>query len=63
MIKFRLKAHEFLKKIDETGSLLKAAKAAKISYKAAWDALKNINDTAGASCKKRYGRQKRQAAS
>jgi molybdate transport system regulatory protein len=38
---------ELLKCINKTGSLLKAAKSAKMSYKSAWDSLKNINDTAG----------------
>jgi molybdate transport system regulatory protein len=37
---------ELLKQIDKTGSLSKAAKAAKMSYKAAWDTLKSINDAA-----------------
>ncbi|MDR3178083.1 MAG: TOBE domain-containing protein, partial [Campylobacteraceae bacterium] len=34
---------ELLKQIDKTGSLLKGAKAAKMSYKSAWDALRGIN--------------------
>jgi molybdate transport system regulatory protein len=37
---------ELLKQIDKTGSLSKAAKAAKMSYKAAWDTLKSINAAA-----------------
>lgn len=35
---------ELLKKIDELGSLAKAAKAMKMSYKAAWDAMKEMNE-------------------
>jgi len=35
---------ELLKKIDEYGSISKAAKEMKMSYKAAWDIVKSIND-------------------
>lgn len=34
---------ELLKKIDEYGSMSKAAKDMKMSYKAAWDVVKEIN--------------------
>ncbi|WP_201353525.1 TOBE domain-containing protein [Hydrogenimonas urashimensis] len=37
---------ELLKKIDETGSISKAAKAMKMSYKAAWDAVDTMNNLA-----------------
>ncbi|MDR3345934.1 MAG: TOBE domain-containing protein [Campylobacteraceae bacterium] len=36
---------ELLKLIDELGSLLQASKKMKMSYKAAWDALKDMNST------------------
>lgn len=38
---------ELLKHIDETGSISKAAKAMKMSYKAAWDAVDAMNNTLG----------------
>lgn len=34
---------ELLQRIDETGSISQAAKAMKMSYKAAWDAVDAIN--------------------
>ncbi|MGC8502056.1 winged helix-turn-helix domain-containing protein [Desulfurella sp.] len=37
---------ELLKKIDEYGSISKAAKDMKMSYKAAWDIVKEINTLA-----------------
>jgi molybdate transport system regulatory protein len=39
---------ELLRLIDETGSLSKAAQTMNMSYKAAWDALKDMNEAAGA---------------
>lgn len=37
---------ELLRHIDDTGSISKAAKAMKMSYKAAWDAIDTINNLA-----------------
>jgi len=37
---------KLLEKIDETGSMLKAAKEVGISYKAAWDAIDKMNNLA-----------------
>ncbi|HEY0663843.1 MAG TPA: LysR family transcriptional regulator [Thiobacillaceae bacterium] len=39
---------ELLKRIRETGSISKAAKAMKMSYKAAWDAVDAMNGAWGA---------------
>ena len=38
---------ELLQRIRETGSISKAAKAMKMSYKAAWDAIDTMNNLAG----------------
>ncbi|MBF0271136.1 MAG: TOBE domain-containing protein [Magnetococcales bacterium] len=38
---------ELLEKIAELGSITQAAKAMKMSYKAAWDAIDHMNNTAG----------------
>jgi molybdate transport system regulatory protein len=38
---------ELLAMIDATGSITQAAKAIKMSYKAAWDAIDNMNQLAG----------------
>ncbi len=38
---------ELLKKIGETGSIHSASKAMKMSYKAAWDMLKEMNELSG----------------
>lgn len=38
---------ELLKGIRETGSISRAAKAMKMSYKAAWDAIDAINNACG----------------
>ncbi|MDR0579486.1 MAG: TOBE domain-containing protein [Campylobacteraceae bacterium] len=38
---------ELLKRIHETGSLSKAARVMKISYKSAWDTLSDINKASG----------------
>lgn len=38
---------ELLKGVRETGSISKAAKAMKMSYKAAWDAIDAINNACG----------------
>mgnify|MGYP001764799986 CR=1 FL=1 len=38
---------ELLRKIGETGSISKAAKAMKMSYKAAWDAVDAMNNAMG----------------
>lgn len=38
---------ELLRKIDETGSISKAAKSMKMSYKAAWDAVDAMNNALG----------------
>lgn len=40
---------ELLRQIDVTGSISKAAKAMKMSYKAAWDAVDAMNNALGAS--------------
>ncbi len=38
---------ELLRHIDETGSIAKAAKCMKMSYKSAWDAVDAMNRNAG----------------
>lgn len=38
---------ELLRRIDRLGSISKAAKAMKMSYKAAWDAVDAMNHTVG----------------
>jgi molybdate transport system regulatory protein len=39
---------ELLRKIEATGSISKAAKSMKMSYKAAWDAVDAMNNAMGA---------------
>ena len=43
---FDAKRIKLLEKIDETGSMSKAAKEVGISYKAAWDAIDKMNNVA-----------------
>ncbi len=38
---------ELLRRIDETGSIAKAAKGMRMSYKSAWDAVDAMNKNAG----------------
>jgi molybdate transport system regulatory protein len=40
---------DILRRIEETGSISEAARSAKVSYKAAWQAIETLNNIAGTS--------------